>query len=75
MIINRIIYILNEKFGNKIILLCHDTVDEFCHRRLVTDYIELETGIYIPELVIDKYDNVKKISPIRYKNRLKEIMK
>lgn len=70
-----LLYILNEKFGNNIILLCHEPVDEFCHRRLVADYIELETGIYIPELVIDNSNNIKKISPIRYKNRLKEIMK
>ena len=73
--VKELLYILREKFGNNIILLCHESVDEFCHRRLVADYIELETGIYIPELVIDKNNNVKKISPIRYKNRLKEIMK
>lgn len=73
--VKELLYILNEKFGNNIILLCHESVDEFCHRRLVADYIELETGIYIPELVIDNSNNIKKISPIRYKNRLKEIMK
>lgn len=73
--VKELLYILNEKFGNNIILLCHEPVDEFCHRRLVADYIELETGIYIPELVIDNSNNIKKISPIRYKNRLKEIMK
>ncbi len=73
--VKELLYILREKFGNNIILLCHEPVDEFCHRRLVADYIELETGIYIPELVIDNSNNIKKISPIRYKNRLKEIMK
>ena len=73
--VKELLYILREKFGNNIILLCHESVDEFCHRRLVADYIELETGIYIPELVIDNSNNIKKISPIRYKNRLKEIMK
>ena len=67
--------ILNEKFGNDIILLCHEPIDEFCHRRLIADYIELETGIYIPEVSVDEQGNVKKLIPIRYKNRLKEVMK
>ena len=67
--------ILNEKFGNDIILLCHEPIDEFCHRRLIADYIELETGIYIPEISVDRQGNVKKLIPIRYKNRLKEVMK
>ena len=67
--------ILNEKFGNDIILLCHEPIDEFCHRRLIADYIELETGIYIPEVSVDVQGNVKKLIPVRYKNRLKEVMK
>ena len=66
---------LNDKFGNDIILLCHEPVDEFCHRRLIADYIEIETGIYIPEVSIDQDGNVKKILPIRYKNRLKKVMR
>ena len=38
-------------------------------------YIELETGIYIPEVSVDEQGNVKKLVPIRYKNRLKEVIK
>ena len=64
-----------ERFGNNIILLCHDPVDEFCHRRLIADYIELETGIYIPEVKVDEAGNMEKINPIRYKKRIKEIIK
>ena len=52
--VKELLYILKEKFGNDIILLCHESVDEFCHRRLVADYIELETGIYIPEISVSK---------------------
>ena len=70
-----LLYILNKKFGNDIILLCHEPTDEFCHRRIIADYIELETGIYIPEVSVDEQGNVKKLVPIRYKNRLKELMK
>ena len=50
--------ILKERFGEEIILLCHElpgtilNKEHFCHRRLVADWIELETGIIIPELSI-----------------------
>ena len=73
--VKELLNILNKKFGNDIILLCHEPIDEFCHRRLIADYIELETGIYIPEVSVDVQGNVKKLIPVRYKNRLKEVMK
>ena len=63
---------LYNRFGSNIILLCHEDITEFCHRRLVADYIELKTGIYIPEISIED-SKVKKIQPIRYKNRLKDL--
>lgn len=66
--------ILNSKFGDNIILLCHEPIDEFCHRRLVADYIELMTGIYVPEVEIGSEGKVKKLVPIRYKNRLMEVI-
>lgn len=69
-----LILYFKEKFGEKIIFLCHEEIEEFCHRRLFADYIELETGIYIPEIVINEPNKVKKLMPIRYKNRLKEII-
>ena len=69
-----LLYTLNQKFGNDIILLCHEPIDEFCHRRLIADYVELETGIYIPEVSINEQGNIKKLVPLRYKNRLKEVM-
>ena len=65
---------LREKFGEEIILLCHEPVDEFCHRRLWADFIELKTGIYIPEVTVSNDGVVKKLTPIRYKNRLREVM-
>lgn len=65
--------ILESRFGNNIILLCHEDPTEFCHRRLVADYIELETGLYIPEISVNEEGYVKKIQPIRYKNRLKKV--
>ena len=73
--VNELLYTLNERFGNEIVLLCHESIDEFCHRRLVADYIELKTGIYIPEVSVDEHGNVKRLIPIRYKNRLKEVIR
>ncbi len=66
--------ILENKFGDNIILLCHEPIEEFCHRRLIADYIELQTGIYIPEVKVNNDGMVKKLTPIRYKNRLKKVM-
>ena len=66
---------LYSKFGNNIILLCHEDINEFCHRILVADYIELKTGIYIPEVSVDVEGNIKKLEPIRYKNKLKKLMR
>ena len=60
-------------FGSNIILLCHEDINEFCHRRLVADFIELKTGIYIPEISIQD-NKVKHLIPIRYKNRLKKYL-
>ena len=65
---------LSEKYGNDIILLCHEPVNEFCHRRLIADYLELKTGIYIPEVSVDQDGKIKKLNPIRYKDRLNKIM-
>ena len=65
---------LNEKYGNDIILLCHEPVNEFCHRRLIADYLEIKTGIYIPEVSVDQDGKIKKLNPIRYKDRLNKIM-
>ena len=47
-----------------------EDVNEFCHRRLIADYIELETGIYIPEVSINKNGIIIMHNPIRYKNKL-----
>ena len=65
---------LRARFGDNIILLCHESVEEFCHRRLIADFIELETGIYIPEITVDEQGNIDKKNPIRYKKRLRKSM-
>lgn len=57
---------LNQKFGNEIILLCHESpgtsinIKHFCHRRLIADWLELETGLIIPEISIDENGKIIK---------------
>ena len=72
--VNKLLYELRDKFGDNIILLCHEDIKEFCHRRLIADYIELKTGIYIPEVKVDEKGGVKKLKPIRYKDRLNKVI-
>lgn len=71
--VDNLLKLFNDKFGNNIVLLCHEPVDEFCHRRLIADYIEIKTGIYIPEIEIEK-GKIKELKPIKYIDRLKKVM-
>lgn len=73
--IDFLFHTLEEKYGRDIILLCYEEIDKFCHRRVLADYIELMTGIYIPEVEVDNRGKVKELKPIRYTNRIKEIIK
>lgn len=66
---------LQEKFGTNIIFLCHEPVNEFCHRRVLADFIELKTGVYIPELKIITSDEETYKKPLSYKKELRKIMK
>lgn len=66
---------LEAKFGTNIIFLCHEPVNEFCHRRVLADYIELQTGVYIPEVKIMSNDEFTLKRPLNYKRELKRIMK
>lgn len=58
---------LEAKFGTNIIFLCHEPVNEFCHRRVLADYIELQTGVYIPEVKIMSNDEFTLKRPLNYK--------
>lgn len=66
---------LEAKFGTNIIFLCHEPVNEFCHRRVLADYIELQTGVYIPEVKIMSNDELTLKQPLNYKQELKRVMK
>ena len=76
-------YELKEKFGEEIILLCHElpsgnnfmTKEHFCHRRLDADFIELITGIIIPEIGINEKGKTIYYEQPDYKPKLKILMK
>lgn len=78
--INEFLNTLKEKFGEEIILLCHElpgitiNKEHFCHRRLLADYIELETGLVVPGLSIDEKGSIKYIDTYDLKSRIKNII-
>ena len=73
--------ILEEKFGEDIILLCHEepgiTIDKkhFCHRRLLADWLELETGIIIPEISINEMEVISTKEIYNLKPKIRELIK
>jgi len=70
---------LQQKFGDEIVLLCHElpgtklNKEHFCHRRLLADWIELETGIIIPEISIDAAGSTKYEKVYDLKHKLKKL--
>ncbi len=65
---------LQEKFGDHIILLCHEEIDEFCHRRVLADYIEMKTGVSIPEVSVTKEGTITYHEPLHYHKQLEKVM-
>ncbi len=78
---NVLIDTLKQKFGEEIILLCHEmpgsdiNKEHFCHRRLLADWIELETGIVIPEVSIDKSGIITHKEIYDLKPKIKKLIK
>lgn len=70
-----ILTLLKERFGDDIILLCHEKPGVFCHRRVVADFLELEMGITIPEIGHDSNLNMIYYDQPDYKPILKKIIK
>lgn len=72
---------LNEKFGDEIVLLCHElpgtslNKEHFCHRRLLADWIELETGIIIPEIIVNSDGSDSIIQTYDLKPKIKSLIK
>ena len=47
-------------FQDGAILLCWEPVGKFCHRRLVAEWIQNNTGIVVPELSMEHIKNTEK---------------
>lgn len=81
--VTELLYELKERFGEEIILLCHElpsnsevmSKEHFCHRRVDADFIELQTGIIIPEISISKTGEIITNQQPDYKPILKRLMK
>ena len=81
LICNDIEEILNEEVNP--ILLCYEDSNEFCHRHVLAEYIELKYGIKVFEIEIDEQGNItvknrpnyirKILLEIIKENRLKEL--
>lgn len=73
--------ILEQKFDDEIILLCHERPNlflnkrTFCHRRLIADWIELETGIIIPEISVDEFGVIENKDVYDLKPKIKKLIK
>ena len=78
---DELINTLNQKFGEEIILLCHElpgteiNKTHFCHRRLLADWLELETGIIIPELSISQSGIITAEEIYDLKPKIKNLIK
>ena len=72
---------LNQNFGEDIILLCHEFPNleinkkYFCHRRFIADWLELETGIVIPEISVEENGIIKYEEIYDLKLKIKKLTK
>lgn len=72
---------LKQRFGEELILLCHElpgieiNKEHFCHRRLLADWIELETGIVIPEVSIDEIGIITTTETYDLKPKIKKLIR
>ncbi len=57
------------------ILLCYEKGQEFCHRHVVADYIEIMYGVEVKDVLIDEDLNVEENTrPPRIRQMLLEVM-
>lgn len=72
---------MKKDYGENIILLCHELPGKeinkkhFCHRRLLADWVQLETGVIIPEVEVDDKGTINKIEVYDLKPKIKQLTK
>ena len=45
--------IANEEQKDKVVLMCYEAPDKFCHRHIVSHWLEQELGIDVNEVIIN----------------------
>ena len=72
--------LMKKNFGENIILLCHELPGKvinkkhFCHRRLLADWVQLETGVIIPEVSVDEQGIITKEEVYDLKPKIKQLI-
>lgn len=66
---------LLEKEENPI-LLCYEDSEEFCHRHVLAEYINIKYGIFVPEIEINKESEITiKERPKNIRKILEQVLK
>lgn len=58
-----------DSIPDESILLCYEAPNEFCHRRVLADWIELHTGVKVPE-----WKNKKELDDERQQNLVDSLL-
>ncbi len=57
------------------IMLCYEPPEDFCHRHISAAWIELETGIVVPEILTDTLGNITELErPLWIKEECKKLI-
>lgn len=67
-----------EKIYNELdysILLCYETHEEFCHRQIVAEWLELFLDVKVDEIIIENGNIVKIVRPKYIRKYLEEVIK
>jgi uncharacterized protein (DUF488 family) len=64
-----------QELENNAILLCYEPSWQFCHRHVVSAWLELESGIIVPEISIDTLGNItEQQRPLWIKEEYKKLI-
>ena len=71
--LEELLRLLESKFGRNIILVSKEKLgEEICSRGVFASFMQMKTGIYIPEVSVDEKGIVKKLTPINYEKQLRK---
>jgi hypothetical protein len=74
--LEELLRLLESKFGRNIILVSKEKLgEEICSRRVFASFMEMETGIYVPEVCVDEKGIIKELKPVSYEKQLRKAIK